>query len=170
MPPSHPDRKDPQIDNGDERVVLTEACVEISKLSACHFQGRISPLSLWVPQAQIIAVLAFNFELRRRNIHANLALVLVSSLLDRLADQVDTTFCIDGRRKATFIANKGGITTVLLLEDAFECVVALTTNAAGFCKSRRSHWDDEVLLEGQLVACMGTTVDDIEAGHRQHHH
>lgn len=64
--------------------------------------------------------------------------------------------------KATFISHVGGIFAVFLLDDILQVVVDLSTNAHGLFEVACSNWEDHELLHGQLVASVGTPVDDIE--------
>mmetsp|Transcript_79159 Transcript_79159/g.173575 ORF Transcript_79159/g.173575 Transcript_79159/m.173575 type:complete len:466 (-) Transcript_79159:120-1517(-) len=152
--------------DGDDRVVLDKACVELGQLLARHLEVR-GLLGLRVPSAEVIDVLTLDLELRGSNIHTNLADVLVASLLDGLHDELDTLLGVAGRGEATLVTDQGGITTELLLDDALEGVVALAADSHGLLEGGGADRDDEVLLEGQLVACVGAAVDHVEARHRQ---
>lgn len=65
--------------------------------------------------------------------------------------------------KAALVADIGGVFAVFLLDDVLQVVVDLGTNAHGLLEAARSHGEDHELLHGQLVACMGAAVDDVES-------
>ena len=56
------------------------------------------------------------------------------------------------------------INTVLGGNDLLEVVVGLGTDLHGLSERRSASGDDHELLEGKLVAGVGATVDDVEAG------
>lgn len=64
--------------------------------------------------------------------------------------------------KASLIAHIGGILTVFLLDDIFEIVVDLGSDAHGLFEGARTIRQDHELLHGKLVARMRATVDHIE--------
>lgn len=65
--------------------------------------------------------------------------------------------------KAALVPDVGGVFAVLLLDDVLQVVVDLGTNAHGLLEAARSHGEDHELLHGQLVACVGAAVDDVES-------
>lgn len=65
--------------------------------------------------------------------------------------------------ETTLISYIGGILSVLLLDDILQVVVDLSTNTHGLLEAASTNGQDHELLHGQLVACMGATIDDIES-------
>ncbi|TNN84348.1 hypothetical protein EYF80_005341 [Liparis tanakae] len=61
---------------------------------------------------------------------------------------------LDVWSKAAFITHVGGVLTVFLLDDIFEIVVDLGSNAHGFFECARANGQDHELLHGELVACI----------------
>mmetsp|Transcript_10019 Transcript_10019/g.17957 ORF Transcript_10019/g.17957 Transcript_10019/m.17957 type:complete len:494 (+) Transcript_10019:288-1769(+) len=155
-----------RIFDGDERIVVAKARVEVCQHSACHLQlGGL--LGLSVPSSQVVAVLVLNLELRCSHVHADLANILVASFFDGLHDEFHTLFGIAGRCKATLVSDQGGIASELFLDDALQVVIAFSANANGFLEGSCTDRDDEVLLKSKLIACVGATIDDVEARNRQ---
>lgn len=64
--------------------------------------------------------------------------------------------------EATFITHIGGIFAILLLDDILQVVIDLSTNAHGFFEVAGTNGQDHELLHGQLVAGVGTAVDNVE--------
>lgn len=64
--------------------------------------------------------------------------------------------------KATFITHIGGILTVFLLNDIFEIVVDLGSDAHGLFEGACANRQDHELLHGKLVARVRAAVDHIE--------
>lgn len=64
--------------------------------------------------------------------------------------------------KATFVSDVSGVFAVFLLDDVLQVVVDLSTDAHGLFETACSNWENHELLHGQLVASMGTSIDDIE--------
>lgn len=69
--------------------------------------------------------------------------------------------------KAALVPDVGGVFAVFLLDDVLQVVVDLGTNAHGLLEAARSHGENHKLLHGQLVACVGATVDDVESLERE---
>lgn len=71
--------------------------------------------------------------------------------------------------KASLISYIGGVLAVFLFDDILQVVVHLSTNTHGLLEAAGSHRQDHELLHGELVACMGSAVDDVESlkGSRQ---
>ncbi len=65
--------------------------------------------------------------------------------------------------EASLVSYISGVFAVFLLNDILEVVVDLSTNTHGLLEAAGSHRQDHELLHGQLVACMGATVDDVES-------
>lgn len=65
--------------------------------------------------------------------------------------------------EATFISYIGGILAIFLLDDILQVVVNLSTNTHGLLEAAGSNRQDHEFLHGQLVACMGAAVDDVES-------
>ncbi|KAL0603739.1 hypothetical protein AAY473_025736 [Plecturocebus cupreus] len=90
-------------------------------------------------------------------------IILVKGILDRHHWVVlDEGLVQDVGSKHTFIPHVGGIFPVFLLNDILQDVVNLCSNARGFPEVCGTHWEDHELPHGQLVASMGTTIDDTE--------
>lgn len=64
--------------------------------------------------------------------------------------------------KAPFITHIGGILTIFLLDDIFEVVVDLGSDAHGLFEGACPNRQDHELLHGKLVARMRASVDHIE--------
>lgn len=64
--------------------------------------------------------------------------------------------------EAALVSHVGGVLAVLLLDDALQVVVDLCADAHGLLEAGGAHGQDHELLHGQLVACVGATVDDVE--------
>mmetsp|Transcript_16773 Transcript_16773/g.54607 ORF Transcript_16773/g.54607 Transcript_16773/m.54607 type:complete len:458 (-) Transcript_16773:185-1558(-) len=157
-----------RVFDGDDGEVLAERRVEVGKLDASHLEvGRL--LGLGVPGAEVVAVLAFDEELGRRHVHPDLALALVPRSLDSLHHQLQTGAGIARGSEPALVADRGGVTAKLLLDDALERVVALAADPHRLLERLGAHRDDEVLLEGEFVASVRASVDHVEARHRQHH-
>ena len=75
-----------------------------------------------------ILVFAGHFELGRGDIESHGALVEVAGLVDGLHDHRKTRLDVARRREAPFVANKGGITTELALDDSFEIMEHLSVH------------------------------------------
>lgn len=65
--------------------------------------------------------------------------------------------------KASLVTHIGSILAVFLLDDTLEVVIDFSPNAHGITETFSSHRQDHELLHGQLVACMGASVDHIES-------
>ncbi len=65
--------------------------------------------------------------------------------------------------EASLISYIRGVLAIFLLDDILQVVVDLSTNTHGLLEAAGSHRQDHELLHGQLVACMGAAVDDIES-------
>merc|ERR1719409_2462743 len=100
----------------------------------------------------ILAVLA---ELRGCNVHADLDLAGVASLLVGL----------DVRGEATLVTNIAGILPVLLLDDSFQVVVDLAADLHGLLEGLSTGGADHELLHGQTVARVRAAVDHVHPGH-----
>mmetsp|Transcript_29550 Transcript_29550/g.94036 ORF Transcript_29550/g.94036 Transcript_29550/m.94036 type:complete len:452 (+) Transcript_29550:172-1527(+) len=156
-----------RVFDGDDGEVLAERRVEVGKLDASHLEvGRL--LGLGVPGAEVVAVLAFDEELGRRHVHPDLALALVPRSLDSLHHQLQTGAGIARGSEPALVADRGGVTAKLLLDDALERVVALAADPHRLLERLGAHRDDEVLLEGEFVASVRASVDHVEARHRHH--
>merc|ERR1719375_2739022 len=154
--------------DGDEGEVRAEARVEVRELRARQLE-LWGLLGLGVPGAEVVAVLALLLELRGGNVHADGALLPVARLLDRLHDELHAAARVAGRGEAALVADERRVAAELLLDDALEGVVALGADLHRLLEGRGADGDDEVLLEGQLVAGVRAAVHHVEAGHRQHH-
>jgi len=71
----------------DDREIVAEIYIKLSQLCTCLLQRWVGSLGFWVPQSEIIAILALHFELRSGNVHANLTLAIIASFLDSLHDK-----------------------------------------------------------------------------------
>ena len=82
-----------------------------------------------------------------------------------LFDLFSLTFFVlqDVGGEAALVSNIGGVLAVFLLDDILQVVVDLSTNTHGLLEAAGSNRQDHELLHGQLVACMGSAVDDIES-------
>lgn len=65
--------------------------------------------------------------------------------------------------EASLVSYISGVLAIFLLNDILQVVVDLGTNAHGLLEAAGSHRQDHELLHGQLVACMGAAVDDVES-------
>ncbi len=65
--------------------------------------------------------------------------------------------------EASLISDISGIFAIFLLDDILQVVVNLSTNTHGLLEVAGTHGQDHELLHGQLVACVGATVDDVES-------
>merc|ERR1719323_631660 len=137
--------------DGNDGEVLREACIELAQLRTGQLEV-IALLRLGVPSAEVVDVLALNLELGSRNVHADLAHILVARFLDGLHDELDTLSGIAWGGEATLVADQCGVATELLLEDGLQVVVALSSDADGLPEILSTNRDDEVLLERERVA------------------
>lgn len=64
--------------------------------------------------------------------------------------------------KASFVAYIGGVLTVFFLDDVFEIMVDLGSNAHGLPEGARTHGQDHELLHSKLVPSVWSTIDHIE--------
>lgn len=65
--------------------------------------------------------------------------------------------------KASLISDIGSVLAIFLLDDILQVVVYLSANTHGLLEAAGTYREDHELLHGQLVACMGAAVDDIES-------
>mmetsp|Transcript_14093 Transcript_14093/g.37517 ORF Transcript_14093/g.37517 Transcript_14093/m.37517 type:complete len:501 (-) Transcript_14093:189-1691(-) len=152
--------------DGDQRVVRGQLRVEVGELCARHLQLR-RLLGLGVPRAQVVAIHPLDLELRGGDIHADLANILVTGLLDGLHNELHALLRVARRGEAALVADERRVAAVLLLDDALQGVVALTSHTHRLLEGGGADWNDEVLLEGKLVAGMRAAVDHVEARHGQ---
>mmetsp|Transcript_18289 Transcript_18289/g.48702 ORF Transcript_18289/g.48702 Transcript_18289/m.48702 type:complete len:276 (+) Transcript_18289:138-965(+) len=116
--------------NGNERVVLAQARIEVGERSAGHLEVR-RLLRLSIPRAKVVAILALDLELRSGDIHADFADVLIACLLDGLHYEFHALLGVAGRRKAALVAYERRVAAKLFLDDALQGVVALSANLHG---------------------------------------
>merc|ERR1719470_587481 len=126
--------------------------------------------SIAVGILEIKIVLAILEELSSSNIHANHDFPLIARLLDCLNQEVQgLSIVLEIGSKATFISNSCSIKTILLLDEGLKMMVELRPHPHGLREAGSSKRKHHELLHGQLVAGMGSSIDNIEAGHRHQH-
>jgi hypothetical protein len=140
------------------RILLSERTVESSELLT------IDPLGLVrVRVLEIKIVLVILEEFRGSDIHTNLDLTSVTSLLNGFNKEIKTfLILLDVGSETTFITNVGSIETILGLDDTLEVVVDFGTDLHGFLEGLGTSGKNHEFLHGELVTSMRTTVDDIE--------
>jgi len=154
------------IFDGGDGELLAEVQVHLAQLLSVHLLGSVVVFSL---EVKIIDVVALE-EFRRSYVHSDLDLAGVASLGDGFRDEKESVLVVeDIRGETTFIPHRGGVQTKLGLDDSFEVVVDLCAHAHGFSEGGGTSGEDHELLHGQLVASVGSTVDDVESRHRQDH-
>ncbi|ETW06711.1 hypothetical protein H310_02889 [Aphanomyces invadans] len=124
---------------------------------------------IFVLEVQVVASIFFaSVEFRRSNVHANLHLVGVASQLDGFLDQAKGfSVFLNVGRETTFVTDGGGVQAVALVNDFLQGVVHFRSDLHGFSEAGGTSGQDHEFLHGQLVAGMGTTVDDVERRHRE---
>lgn len=65
--------------------------------------------------------------------------------------------------EAALISYISGVLAIFLLDDILQVVVDFSTNTHGLLEAAGSYRQDHELLHGQLVACVGAAIDDIES-------
>lgn len=65
--------------------------------------------------------------------------------------------------KTSLVSYIGGVLAIFLLDDILQVVVDLSTDTHGLLEAACSDRKDHELLHGQLVACVGAAVDDVES-------
>lgn len=165
--------------NRDNRVLLDVAEVEVRKLLARDPLGGVG-----VRVLEVKVVLAVLVEFRRGDVESNLDLALVASLLDGLAQEFKRLLSArDVGSKATLVTNVDGykmirirlhlcvyartIDAVLGADDLLESVVGLRADLHGLSEAGGTGGEEHEFLERELVASMGSAVDDVESGARE---
>ena len=161
----------------DDGVLLDVAEVEVRELDT-----RDPLRGVRVGVLEVEVVLAVLVELGRGHVERDLDLALVAGLLDGLREELKRLVgARDVRGEATLVTNvdsckkyqllqpRGSthvrtIDAVLGADDLLEGVVSLGTNLHGLREASGASGEEHELLERELVAGVGATVDDVEAG------
>mmetsp|Transcript_22761 Transcript_22761/g.35650 ORF Transcript_22761/g.35650 Transcript_22761/m.35650 type:complete len:325 (-) Transcript_22761:275-1249(-) len=153
-----------RILDGDNGEVLGETLVNLDELVSGDNHGGVS-----VGVLEVKVVLAILVELRGGDVHADLDLAGVSSLLDGLDQEVQALLVLlDIGGETTLVTNVAGIHAVLLLDHTLEGVVHLGGHADSLLERLGTGGTDHELLHGKPVAGVGTAVDDVHPGHGHH--
>jgi len=150
---------------GHDGVVTEVPPVEVGELLSGEPLGRVR-----VRVLEVQVVLAIVVELGCGSVHANGNLASVAGLGDGGLEELESlTGVLDVGGKAALVANVGGVLAVLLLDDGLEGVIDLSGHAHGLLEGGRTNREDHELLHGELVAGMGSAVDDVERWNRKEH-
>merc|ERR1712106_1081023 len=76
---------------------------------------------------------------------------------------------LEVRSKSTLISNSSSIKTILLLDKSLKMMVQLGAHPHGLGEAGGSKRQHHELLHGQLVASMGSSIDNIKARHWHQH-
>lgn len=165
--------------DGDNGVLGSERLVEVGKLLVGEPLGGVA---LGVLEVKIVLLLVHLVELAGGNIHGNLDLASVTSLLNGLGDEVQSLLgSLNIGSDTTLVTDVTGRLTVLLLGEILELVVNLGTLAetlgesgsgtvfGQFIVAINSRLEDLLghnheLLEGETATGVGATVQDVLEG------
>lgn len=106
---------------------------------------------------EVQVVLAFTVELGRGNIHGDLDLAGVTSLLDGIGDEVKGLLGgLDIGSDTTLVSDIAGGLSIPLLGQGLENLVHLGTLTHSFREGRGGAGDDHELLEGKATTSVGS--------------
>mmetsp|Transcript_11880 Transcript_11880/g.49771 ORF Transcript_11880/g.49771 Transcript_11880/m.49771 type:complete len:561 (+) Transcript_11880:77-1759(+) len=151
--------------DGHDGVLGAELLVHLDHLLAGLLHGAVVVLRLEVQVVHLV----LGVELGGGDVHANLDLAGVPSLLDRLLEQLEALLVLlDVGREAALVADVARVLAVLGLDHGLQVVVHLGAHAHRLGKRGRADGEDHELLHGELVARVRAAVDHVERGHGEH--
>mmetsp|Transcript_27595 Transcript_27595/g.60369 ORF Transcript_27595/g.60369 Transcript_27595/m.60369 type:complete len:366 (-) Transcript_27595:454-1551(-) len=145
-------------------VLLAEVAVQVQHLSGGLLLGAVVGGVLEVEVVHLV----LRHELRGSNVHADLDLAGVASLLDGVVNKVQALLVGgDVGGKATLVTHVASVLAVLRLDQGLQVVVDLAAHAHGLSKRGGTSGQNHELLHGQSIASVAATVDDVEGGDGQ---
>ena len=107
-------------------------------------------------------------EFRSGNIHGDANLASVASGFDGSDNEVEGVRVDENvGSESTLVTDVGGVLAELLLGQRLEVVVRFGTHSHRFGERSGAVGEEHELLHGELVASMGTAVDDVENWNRE---
>ncbi|KAL2290733.1 hypothetical protein FJTKL_14732 [Diaporthe vaccinii] len=151
--------------DGDDGVLLGQVAVQGGELLVGDPLGGVR---VGVLEVQVVLLLVNLVELGRGDVHGNVHLAGVASLLDGVGDELEGLLGgLDIGGNTTLISDVAGGLAVLLLGQALQLLVDLSTPAQGLGEGRSVGGDDHELLEGQAATGVRTAVEDVHERNRQ---
>mmetsp|Transcript_27136 Transcript_27136/g.46780 ORF Transcript_27136/g.46780 Transcript_27136/m.46780 type:complete len:319 (-) Transcript_27136:276-1232(-) len=148
------------IFDGNNWEIGNEGLVQFNHLRLSLLKRLIAGGAL---EVQVVFLEVLLPELGGSNIHTDLDLAVISSLLDGRDDELESfTVAQDVGCEATLVTNIGSILAILVLDDRFQVVIDLSSHAHGLLERGGADREDHELLHGQLVASVRAAVDDVE--------
>lgn len=143
--------------------------LESKSSSSCQSQMRVgSGGQLKSEKDALEVVLAVLVELGRGDVETDLDLASVAGVLDGLGEEVERLLgALNIRGESTLVTDVGGVDAVLLLDDRLEGVVSFRAHLHGLVKVGGAGREDHELLEGERVAGVRSTVDDVHGRDRE---
>ncbi|KAI6759168.1 hypothetical protein HG531_013929 [Fusarium graminearum] len=147
--------------DGDDGVLLAELRVHVGELLVGDPLGGVG---LGVLEVEIVLLLGLLVELTGGDVHGNLHLAGVASLLNGVGDELESLLSsLDIRGNTTLVTDVAGGLAVSLLGKTLKSLVDLSTLAESL-RERHVRRDNHELLEGEAATSVGTTVEDVHEG------
>ena len=137
--------------------------VDISGVLVFEVLGIFKNVSDFLQLTKIVLVDVGLPEFRSGNIHGDANLASVASGFNGSDNEVEGVRVDENvGSESTLVTDVGGVLAELLLGQSLEVVVGFGTHSHGFGERSGSVGEEHELLHGELVASMGSAVDDVE--------